>query len=65
MLDQVEAGAAAGQDDGAGLVPRDKDLLVAFGQAAHGDVVYAQAGKLLDSSRELRLAAVDHQEVGL
>ena len=62
LLDQVERGRAGGQHDRR-LVPGHEDLLVRLGQAADGDVE-PELLELGHRSRELRLAAVDHEQVG-
>ena len=61
LLDEVERGGAGRQHDGR-LVPRNEDLLVRLGEAAHRDVE-TELAELVHGRRELRLAAVDDEEV--
>jgi len=52
-----------GEDEGV-RIPRDEHLLLAFGESNHGEleIEFLEHG---ERGRELPLAAVDHQEVGL
>ena len=62
LLDEVERGRPRGQHD-RGLVPRDEDLLVGLGKSADRDVE-PELGELIHGGRELRFAAIDHEQVG-
>ena len=65
LLHEVERRRPRGQNDRTRVLPGDEKLLVALRQAAQRDVVDPHLVEHLHNSRQLRLAAIEDDEVGL
>ena len=62
LLNEIERGRARGKHHRR-IVPRHEHLFVGLSKAANRNVE-TQRFELIHSSRELRLSAVDHKQVG-
>ena len=62
LLDQIKRSGAGRQHDGS-LVPRHENLLIGLCQATNW-YIEAERLKLLNCSGQLRLAAIDNEQIG-